>query len=89
MLKKDKNKMNLKILGMLREKGAPALTPFPGEQDFETTDTDLDELGDVLVAGNVDEKKAEQERRKKRKNRQEDPTDFVPADENIQIGGVN
>jgi hypothetical protein len=28
------------------------MSPFPGEQDFETTDLDLDALGDVLIAKN-------------------------------------
>lgn len=51
MIPKEKNKMNLKILGMLRDKGAPALTPFPGEQGFESNDLDLDRMGDVLVSG--------------------------------------
>lgn len=96
MLPKDKNKMNLQILQMLRDKGAPALTPFPGEQDFETSDMDLDQMGDVLIAGNKpmpEEKKAIsdrlRERDRKKKKRQESPEDFVPADESIPLGGGN
>lgn len=65
MLEKQKNRMNLKILGMLREKGAPTLTPFPGEQGFESTDLDLDQMGDVLVAGSKPEELPNKKKKKK------------------------
>lgn len=99
MIPKEKSKMNLKILSMLRDKGAPALTPFPGEQGFESSDIDLDEMGDVLLAKGKPEPRAEEEKPKKKKKKpqppehtpeeEEEALKFVPADESIQIGGVN
>ena len=74
---------------MLRDKGAPSMTPFPGEQDFQSTDVDLDQMGDVVLSGPTSEEKPEELRKRKRKIRQEDPTEFVLADEAVQIGGVN
>lgn len=57
--------MNLKILEMLRNKGAPSLSPFPGEQGFESEDMDEDQLGDV-VRGAQPELSPEKKKRKKR-----------------------
>lgn len=48
MMKKNRDRMNLKILEMLRSKGAPAISPFPGEQDFESEDVDDSQYGDVV-----------------------------------------
>lgn len=48
MMKKNRDRMNLKILEMLRSKGAPAMSPFPGEQDFESEDVDDSQYGDVV-----------------------------------------
>lgn len=89
MLPNQKSKMNMKILEMLRDKGAPQLSPFPGEQDFETTDLDLDQMGDVLVSGPTSQEKPEELKKRRRKIRQENPEEFVPADEAVQIGGRN
>jgi hypothetical protein len=89
MLKKDRDKTNLKILSMLREKGAPSLTPFPGEQDFQSKDLDLDQMGDVLISGPTSEEKPEELRKRRRKMRQEDPTEFLQSEESVQISGTN
>lgn len=86
---------------MLRDKGAPSMTPFPGEQDFEATDVDLDQMGDVLLANNtgIEKPKLPMPEAKKKKKKpassgrtaeeQESALEFVPADETIQIAGVN
>lgn len=99
MIPKEKSRMNLKILDMLRSKGAPAVSPFPGEQDFESMDVDLDQMGDVLLAKGKPEPKATEEQPKKKKKKpqmpartpeeQEEALKFVPADESVQMGGVN
>lgn len=106
MIPSQKNKMNLKILEMLRDKGAPAVTPFPGEQGFEAEDLDLDQMGDVLVAKGGPAAGPEDEKSKKKKKKPAPPAeddyrkgrtkeeiessfDFVPADEAVQIHGVN
>jgi hypothetical protein len=65
MLKKNRDKMNLKILGMLRQKGAPSLTPFPGEQGFESEDVDDSQYGDV-VRGRTEELIPEVKKKKKK-----------------------
>ena len=74
--------MNLKILEMLRSKGAPSLTPFPGEQGFESEGMDEDQFGDV-VRGAQPELSPEKLKRKKRKS----PEEFVPAEESVNIIG--
>ena len=89
MLPNQKNKTNLKILGMLRERGAPQMTPFPGEQDFQSTDLDLDEIGDVLVSGPTSQEKPEELKRRRRKIRQDDPERFASADEIVSVAGTN
>jgi len=50
MLPKEKNKKTLDILNMLREKGAPTASPFPGEQDATGTTVDTGEDGVVMAA---------------------------------------
>lgn len=78
MLKEQKNKMNMKILEMLRNKGAPSLSPFPGEQEFESEDLDLDNIGDVTIAGEVndlEEKKTSRGRIRRRKGEKEPGSD--------------
>jgi len=77
MLREQKNKMNLKILEMLRSKGAPGISPFPGEQDFESLDMDEDQFGDV-VRGRQEELSPEKKKKKKRS-----PEEFVPAEESV------
>lgn len=86
---------------MLRDKGAPALTPFPGEQGFESADMDLDQFGTVLQSGSG--LSATQKKKKKKpvappkkdykegrtKEEIESSLEFVPSDETVQIGGVN
>lgn len=100
MLPDQKNKMNLRIIEMLRSKGAPAASPFPGEQDFESTDHDLDEMGDVLIAGRPEALEKAQEKgpvpapkKKKPVPKSSKPTpaeeEWVPADRSEMIGGVN
>lgn len=82
MITKEKNRMNLKILEMLRNKGAPALSPFPGEQGFEAEGMDEDQFGDI-VRGAQPELSPEKLKRKKRKS----PEEFVPAEESANIIG--
>lgn len=81
MLREQKNKMNLKILEMLRSKGAPGISPFPGEQEFESLDMDEDQFGDV-VRGRQEE--LSPEKKKKKKRAQEE---FVSAQEPVSIIG--
>ena len=83
MLREQKNKMNLKILEMLRNKGAPSLSPFPGEQDFESLDMDEDQFGDV-IRGRQEELSPEERKKKKRKP---EAKDFEPAQEPVSILG--
>lgn len=64
MLRKDRNKMNLNILEMLRDRGVPAATPFPGEQEFESSDVDLDQVGDVVASPAIE---SPEKRKKKRR----------------------
>lgn len=80
MLKEQKNKMNLKILEMLRNKGAP-LSPFPGEQGFEMEGQDEDQYGDI-VRGRQPELSPEKLKKKKRR-----PEDMEPAQESVDIIG--
>lgn len=103
MLPKEKNKMNLNILQMLRSRGMPDATPFPGEQGFQSTDQDLDQMGNVLIAGGqpIPPKKLdklpmppkqgteEKKKKKRRPDEEEDPTEFLQADEAVEISGVN
>ena len=100
----QKNKMNLRILSMLRDKGAPALSPFPGEQAFEAEDVDLDSMGDavqkpmlpeeLLPPGKGEKKGLEKKKKRPRMparaagGREEEP-EFVLADESVPITGVN
>lgn len=51
MLSSLQKKANLKILEKLRDKGAPSLSPFPGEQDAVVEDVDLDPMGTTLASG--------------------------------------
>ena len=81
MMRKQRDKMNLKILGMLRQKGAPALTPFPGEQGFESEDIDVDGTGDIVTATTGVSDSAERRKKKRR------PEDFVAAEESVNIIG--
>lgn len=81
MLKEQKNKMNLRILEMLRDKGAPGLSPFPGEQDFESTDMDEDQFGNI-VRGRSEELSPEKKKKKKRA-----PEEFQSAQEPVDIIG--
>ena len=88
--------MNLNILQMLRDRGMPDATPFPGEQGFQTTDQDLDEMGNILIAGTQPIPKQKKpisdrfrERDRKKRKGQESLEDFVPADESIPISGRN
>jgi hypothetical protein len=83
MLREQKNRMNLKILQMLRNKGAPELSPFPGEQGFESEGMDEDQFGDV-VRGGQPELSPEKLKRKKRKS---EALDFEPAQESVNIIG--
>ena len=50
MLPQEKNKKTLGILNMLRDKGAPAASPFPGEQDAAGSTVDTGEEGVVTAA---------------------------------------
>lgn len=50
MLPKEKSKKTLDILNMLREKGAPAASPFPGEQDAAGSTVDTGADGVVTAA---------------------------------------
>lgn len=75
MLPKQRSKSNLRILEMLREKGAPSLSPFPGEQGFETEDLDLDQMGDILLA------KGQPEQSKKKKKRDQTREESAPIPE--------
>lgn len=45
MLPSEKNKLTISILGKLRDKGAPAPGPFPGEQEATSQDLDLNAMG--------------------------------------------
>jgi|NOAtaT_6_FD_contig_21_1612294_length_480_multi_3_in_0_out_0_1 hypothetical protein len=82
MMKKDRDKMNLRILGMLRQRGAPSLTPFPGEQGFESEDVDLDQTGDVVAADATGGLSSTERRKKKRR-----PEEFVAAEESVNLIG--
>lgn len=72
--------MNLKILEMLRNKGAP-ISPFPGEQGFEAEGIDEDQFGDV-VRGAQPELSPEKKKKKKRA-----PEEFQSAQEPVDIIG--
>lgn len=50
MLPQEKNKKTMGILNMLRDKGAPAASPFPGEQDAAGSTVDTGEDGVVTAA---------------------------------------
>ena len=65
-----RGKMTLEILGKLREKGAPTLSPFPGEQAFESQDEDISPDGSI-VGGEISPELL----RKKKKKKPE----FTPA----------
>lgn len=48
MLTKEKNKQTMLILSKLRAKGPTmSFSPFPGEQDDEGEDQDVDDVGDI------------------------------------------
>ena len=47
MLPSQKNKATISILEKLRQSGAPAISPFPGEQEEEMEGQDLDLMGSL------------------------------------------
>lgn len=73
MIPKQKSKLNLRILSMLREKGAPSMSPFPGEQGFQSEDMDEDQYGNTVRG------KSEELVPSKKKKKKQPEEDFEPA----------
>lgn len=82
MIPKQKSKLNLRILNMLREKGAPSMSPFPGGQGFQSEDMDEDQYGEVVRG-----KSEELVPSKKKKKKQPEDEDFELAQESVNIIG--
>lgn len=81
MIPKQKSRLNLRILNMLREKGAPSMSPFPGDQGFQSEDMDEDQYGDTIRG------KSEELVPSKKKKKKQPEEGFELAQESVNIIG--